>query len=393
MRIQRTTDMVKGLQISCVDGLEIWEVPHAANSRYLSHDYFRFIGKFPPQIAAAFIAEYGIRDLPILDPMCGGGTTLIEAWFADMPAIGMDINPVAVLASKVATTPIPVELLESMINSVMERATQELGNSTMFSASRDTAPESAKPPDLFGNERFFSETALAQLYLLWNIITRIDEIRVVDFLRLAFIGMLRHVSRANVKKMNTEIDEDKEPKPVLATFASRLRKMKLINRVLVTLPEPKVKVSQNDARVLDLEPESVGMVVIHPPYLSNTAFSESVQLPLAWLGHNHRDIWKRELRCRGSYVHEPDGLRKYIVDWYRILKQVTQAVVKGGHICVVIGDGRVDYVRIPMGVITKEFAVDNELRLAREMQHRINNNTGWTLNRRMATQHLLVFEK
>jgi hypothetical protein len=33
------------------------------------------------------------------------------------------------------------------------------------------------------------------------------------------------------------------------------------------------------------------------------------------------------------------------------------------------------------------------LHLVREIQHRINNNTGWTLNRRMTTQHLLVFEK
>jgi hypothetical protein len=386
-------EKVNGLQVTCDNGAEVWEVPHAVNSRYLSHDYFRYIGKFPPQIATALIGEYGIRKLPVLDPMCGGGTTLIEAWFADIPAIGMDVNPVAVLASRVATTPIPVEVLEPVIDSVMEKAAQELNRSTMFSASHKTMPKSEKKPDLFGNERFFSEVTLTELSVLWNIIGQIDEVRVADFLRLAFLGMLRHVSRANVKKMNTEVDERKEPKPVLATFASRLRKMKLINRILVTLPIPKVKVFENDARTLGLEPESVGIVVIHPPYLSNTAFSESLQLPLAWLGYNHRNIWKRELRCRGSYVHEPDGLRKYLVDWHRILSQVAQAVVKGGHVCVVVGDGRVDYVRIPMGAITKEFAVDHKLHLVREIQHRINNNTGWTLNRRMTTQHLLVFEK
>jgi heme oxygenase len=64
------------LRITHENGLEVWEVPHAADSRYLSHGYFRYIGKFPPQIAAAFIQEYGLRDLPVLDPMCGGGTSL-----------------------------------------------------------------------------------------------------------------------------------------------------------------------------------------------------------------------------------------------------------------------------------------------------------------------------
>lgn len=386
-------EKVNGLQITHENGLEIWEIPHAISSRYLSHDYFRYIGKFPPQIAAAFIAEYGIRELPVLDPMCGGGTSLIEAWIADMPAIGMDVNPAAVLASRVATTPIPVKVLEPIIDNILEKAAGELNCPTMFSPNRSTMLESVKPPALFGNERFFTDVTLAELTVLWNIIEEIDNAHVADFCRLAFLGMLRHVSRANVKKMNTEVDEDKQPKPVLTTFASRLRKMKLINRTLVTLPKPRVQVLENDASSLGLEAESVGMVIIHPPYLSNTAFSESVQLPLAWLGYNHRNIWKRELRCRGSYLHEPNGLRKYLVGWHRILGQAVQAVVKGGHICAVIGDGRVDYVRVPMGAITKEFAIDHRLHLVRAVQHRINNNTGWTLNRRMTTQHLLVFMK
>lgn len=386
-------EKVNGLQITRENGLEIWEIPHVINSRYLSHDYFRYIGKFPPQIAAAFIAEYGIRELPVLDPMCGGGTSLIEAWIADMPAIGMDVNPVAVLASRVATTPIPVEVLEPIIDDILEKAAGELNCPTMFSPNHGTMLESVKPPALFGNERFFTDVALTELAVLWNIIEAIDNAHVADFCRLAFLGMLRHVSRANVKKMNTEIDKDKQPKPVLTTFASRLHKLKLINRTLVTLPMPRVQVLENDASSLGLEAESVGMVIIHPPYLSNTAFSESVQLPLAWLGYNHHNIWKRELRCRGSYVHEPNGLRKYLVGWHRILGQAVQAVVKGGHICVVIGDGHVDYVRVPMGAITKEFGIDHQLHLVRAVQHRINNNTGWTLNRRMTTQHLLVFMK
>ncbi|MBM4463453.1 MAG: hypothetical protein FJ012_08995 [Chloroflexi bacterium] len=390
------TKKVDGLQITHEDGLEVWEIPHAVNSRYLSHDYFRYIGKFPPQIAAALMAEYAVREVPMLDPMCGGGTSLIEAWYNEIPAIGMDVNPVAVLASRVATTPIPVEILEPTIDSLIQRAAGELGTPTMFSFGQSMSSkflDSARLRNLFGNEQFFTETALNELSILWNMIGEIVDPRVANFGRLAFLGMLRHVSLANVKKMNTEIHEGKQPKPVLATFASRVRKMRLVNRVLVTLPAPRVQVLENDAMSLGLKPESIGMVVIHPPYLSNTAFSESVQLPLAWMGYHHRDIWKRELRCRGSYVHEPDGLRKYLTGWHGILDQASQVTVNGGHVCVVIGDGHIDYVRIPMGAITKEFASDLNLHLVREIQHRINNNTGWTLNRRMRAQHLLVFRK
>lgn len=386
-------EKVNGLKVTLEDGREIWEIPHAVNSRYLSHDYFRYIGKFPPQIAASFIDQFSIRDLPVLDPMCGGGTSLIEAWFDNIPAIGMDVNPVAVLASRVATTPVPVTLLEAEVNRILEEVAPALNRMTMFSEKQGPALKSESLPNLFGNERFFTEATLTELTVLWNSINGIEDPRVADFCRVAFLGMLRHVSKANVKKMNTEIDGNKEPKPVLATFATRLHKMNTINRILVSFPTPRVQVFQRDAMAPGLQPESVGMVIIHPPYLSNTAFSESVQLPLAWLGYDHRAIWKTELRCRGSYVHEPDGLRKYIVGWHRVLGEAARATVNGGHICVVIGDGRVDYVRVPMGAITKEFAADYKLCLVKEAEHRINNNTGWTLNRRMTIQHLLVFRK
>ncbi len=386
-------EKVNGIKIAFENSREIWEVPHAVNSRYLSHDYFRYIGKFPPQIAAAFIKQFSIKELAVLDPMCGGGTSLIEAWLADITAIGMDVNPVAVLTSRVATTPVPVDLLEKEENRILEEVAQALSGMTMFSRTQGLSSKSPNLPNLFGNEKFFTEPILNELSILWNSINGVEDPRVADFCRIAFLGMLRHVSKANVKKMNTEIDENKEPKPVVTTFASRLRKMNAINRILNSLPMPRVQVFKRDAMAPDLKPESVGMVIIHPPYLSNTAFSESVQLPLAWLGYDHRTIWKTELRCRGSYVHEPDGLRKYIVGWHRILGEAIRATVDGGHICVVIGDGRTDYVRVPMGAITKEFGVDYKLRLVKEAEHRINNNTGWTLNRRMTTQHLLVFRK
>ncbi|MBM3299169.1 MAG: hypothetical protein FJY85_04360 [Deltaproteobacteria bacterium] len=308
----------------------------------------------------------------------------------------MDVNPVAVLATRVATTPIPTKVLDTSIDQLLECAAAELQRSPLLPAPRARSSDrlrSVHPANLFGNEGFFDAQALLEASVLWQLIGELEDNRVTDFCRLAFLGVLRQISRANVKKMNTEIDEKKRPKPVLPTYASRLRDMGRMNEVLVKLHAPKVEVREGDALSLDIAPETVGMAVIHPPYLSNTAFSESVQLPLAWLGLEHRQIWKKELRCRGTYVHEPDGLRKYLVGWERILSQVVKATIKGGHVCVIIGDGRIDYVRIPMGAITKEYASDLGLTIVREAQHRINNATGWTLNRRMSAQHLLVFRK
>ena len=37
---------------------EEWSVPPKAPTRFLSHGYFRYIGKFPPQIVQKIILDY-----------------------------------------------------------------------------------------------------------------------------------------------------------------------------------------------------------------------------------------------------------------------------------------------------------------------------------------------
>src|SRR4030042_2475462 len=57
-------------------------------------------GNFAPQIARNIIEMYSQRGETILDPMVGGGTTLIEAKMLVRNAIGLDINHEAVEITK-----------------------------------------------------------------------------------------------------------------------------------------------------------------------------------------------------------------------------------------------------------------------------------------------------
>ena len=59
-------------------------------------------GNFAPQIARNVIEMYSKKGDSILDPMVGGGTTLIEAKLLARNALGMDINPEAVKICKEA---------------------------------------------------------------------------------------------------------------------------------------------------------------------------------------------------------------------------------------------------------------------------------------------------
>ncbi|WP_229716396.1 TRM11 family SAM-dependent methyltransferase, partial [Mangrovihabitans endophyticus] len=50
-------------------------------------------GKMLPSLAAHAIASYTAPGELVFDPMCGSGTTLVEAVHAGRPAIGIDIEP------------------------------------------------------------------------------------------------------------------------------------------------------------------------------------------------------------------------------------------------------------------------------------------------------------
>ncbi len=62
----------------------------------------KYRGNFAPQIARNIILMYSEEGDFVLDPMVGGGTTLIEARLLNRNALGIDINPDAVKLSKEA---------------------------------------------------------------------------------------------------------------------------------------------------------------------------------------------------------------------------------------------------------------------------------------------------
>lgn len=84
---------------------EDWNFTKAGTS-YLTHGLHDYPARMIPQIAQRLIDRYTPNKGKIIDPFCGSGTTLVEAQLADRQALGNDINPFAVLLSKVKATAI-----------------------------------------------------------------------------------------------------------------------------------------------------------------------------------------------------------------------------------------------------------------------------------------------
>jgi DNA modification methylase len=75
----------------------VWSFPE--RGAWATHNP-KYRGNFAPQIARNIILRYSKEGDTVLDPMVGGGTTLIETKLLKRKGIGFDINPEAVEITK-----------------------------------------------------------------------------------------------------------------------------------------------------------------------------------------------------------------------------------------------------------------------------------------------------
>ncbi|MDA8301721.1 MAG: DNA methyltransferase [Actinomycetota bacterium] len=345
---------------------ELIEVPRKADTGYLTHGLFRYVGKLPPPLVAYLLDRYTTAGDVILDPMCGGGTTAVEAASSKRPSVNFDLNPVSRLVTAAVATPIDEGSIESLARRTIEEWRPLL------------------PPEAL--RKYFSDDAYGLIATGLHLAESPAETALI-------LSIARTASFANTKKINTVVDRQKVPRPPIDLLKRATRTFEEGFSALRATDPVHSTVAPAEADNLPLDHESVNFVLLHPPYVTNTAFSEVTHLQLLLLGFAPSAIQKRELAYRGSYFHVPNGLKKYIIGWAKILGEANRVVRRGGHIAVVIGDGSIDHVRIPMGTITAEFGADLGLKLIQRSEHRLNNQTGWTLSRRMSSQHLLVFER
>jgi len=75
----------------------VWSFPERGD--WATHNA-KYRGNFAPQIARNIILRYSNEGDTVLDPMVGGGTTLIETKLLKRKGIGIDINPEAIALTK-----------------------------------------------------------------------------------------------------------------------------------------------------------------------------------------------------------------------------------------------------------------------------------------------------
>jgi hypothetical protein len=323
------------------------------------HDWYRFVLAYPPHLVREYLGRLEAdpeRDV-VLDPFSGTATTPLEARLQGYAVIGVDANPVAVLANRVKLNwDIDLDAVGPMADRVVVDAARYLqdldlapllatdGQASLFGDRavdllRDSsAVAAAQQAEHVGlgdyvdadvekvlPRGFISPKPLHRVLALRHAIERLcPPGGVYDFLRLA-LGNTILASAANVA-FGPEIyaSKPKEDADVLNDYYETVRRMKKdLAEVIAeqSRPHPDAQVWQDDARHLHCLSghTEIGLVITSPPYPNEKDYTRTTRLENVLLGYigsrrELRELKENLLRSNTRNVFVADDDEQYVQD-------------------------------------------------------------------------------
>jgi DNA modification methylase len=361
-----------------------------------THDFHRYSSKFIPQIARNLIEIFSDPGELVLDVFLGSGTTCVEAELANRKCIGVDLNPLAYLISKVKSTPIRDHYLDKEVIQYLEEIRTKIFIYRKGGGRLDLP--------VFPNiEKWFQPQVLKELTIIEKEINKIGNNKIKFFFICAFSAILRGVSNAHSGYGNLMINKDK--RKVSDTFEAFERKimsmvegMKSFNK---KVKKSTARIYCADARRLSfIKDDSIDLIVTHPPYISAVPYAEYQKLSLNWVKEAFLDIFDK--KCI-DYL-DPKFLDKEIIGGQRaknntverfqtsmelVFREMYRVMKKGSFACVVIGHPTVRGKKIELSV---DF-VNVAERIGFSHFHTIRRNNHRTTMGKMKKEYILIFRK
>ena len=97
------------------------------DSKYVTHGIHQYKGKFYPQLVKSLFNIAKLKEgAKVLDPFCGSGTVMLEAYLNGFEGYGCDLNPLAVeiAKSKIGVLNIEPANFKSLIEDFISRLDQ-----------------------------------------------------------------------------------------------------------------------------------------------------------------------------------------------------------------------------------------------------------------------------
>lgn len=254
-----------------------------------------FPARMAPGIALEALGE-SKEQLTVLDPMSGSGTVLAVARANGHRAIGVDIDPLAVLLAGVWTRTVDADRVNDKAAEVLDRA------KTAFRSlsSGQAYPEESDPNTRKFIRYWFDDYARRQLAALSTTIHRVHDDATRDVLWCGFSRLI--ITKSAGASLAMDLSHSRPHKAfVHAPVKPFNRFISAVETVVSNCPQPGsgalgplTSVTCGDARKLDIKAGSIDLVLTSPPYLNAIDYMRCSKFSLVWMGHNVDEL--RQIR-------------------------------------------------------------------------------------------------
>lgn len=294
------------------------------------HKLAPYVGGFPPSLAHYFIKRFSQEGDHVLDPFCGGGTTPLEGALHGRQTVGNDAFSYAYLLSSAKCNPLGPQEFQTYLDQKLAEAKQ-VDNSNFRLLDND---------DL---RVFYSDYTLDQILKLREVLIRKDS-REANYLKAIMCGILHGPSEmflslqtkdtyaGSVDYVREYAEEHDLDKPEADIRPKAMRKQEIVSEDgIPTQITNQTRILRGDARELNLEDESMDMILTSPPYMRVLSYTWNNWIRLWWLGDD-RQAERDNLDITSDVTKYRSFIRECLKEMYRVLKQDTVTVLIVGDV-------------------------------------------------------------
>ncbi|MCR4421851.1 MAG: site-specific DNA-methyltransferase [Exilispira sp.] len=342
-----------------------------------SHNYHRYPAKFIPQLVERLIDEYvSNEEIYINDPFMGCGTTIVTAISRGFKASGTDINKIAYLITKVKSTPIEPEYLNSKIIQLISRL--KILDSDQITLFSDNIEPLIPQKYIDRINYWFKEENIEELGKILRIINNENDIIIRDFFLVAFSHILKNCSIWLQGSTKPTRDFNKKPIKPFYAFQKHLKKMQYGNDQFYKIVPDKIKkninqylnIQINDARKQPVSDETIDLIITSSPYVTSYEYSDLHQLSTIWLdlvddlksykkefiGTSYKKYENKTLKSMiakdivNKMVKKDKKMAKeieaYFIDMEEVFQESYRILKHGGRCCYIIGNTKLKDIEI-----------------------------------------------
>jgi site-specific DNA-methyltransferase (cytosine-N4-specific) len=301
-------------------------------TQYLTHKFHPYPARFIPQIPYVFIKLFTKQGDWILDPFCGCGTTNVEALLNNRNSIGNDLNPLAVLISKVKTTLLTDEEF-AILDYAIKRIMTKIKNPNYKDAESiiENLPKR-------NTSKYFTKDTVAKLLIIKDEIINTEDMGYTNVSNVLKVALSATVWSITESKGRTSPE----------VFFSKVKSMKDELKKMIKIikfERPITKIIEGDARFLkQVDDRSIDLIITSPPYVNALDYYRIHMHNMFWLGIDFKEFKKHEI---GSHSHFIDNrfrlLSEYLGDMLRAMIEMNRVLKDDKLAVIVVGNSTIEY--------------------------------------------------